>query len=72
MVHAAAAATRGESTSPRRAMDIGAWAAGGALALAWIPALARAQEEGEGDVAVEEGGEEPNKNSSVAKAVEVR
>eukprot|EP00903_Cladosiphon_okamuranus_P019134 g17602.t1 len=51
-------------------MVTGVWAAGGALALAWLPALARAQEEGEGDVAVEEGGGEPDKNSSVAKEVE--
>lgn len=47
-------------------------AAGGALALACLPACARAQEQGEGDVAAEEeAGEETGKNSSVAKSVEV-
>lgn len=49
-------------------------AAGGTLALVCLPACARAQAEEEGDVAVEgdEEGGEPDKNSSVAKAVEVR
>lgn len=57
-------------------MGVRVWAAaaGGTLALVCLPACARAQAEEEGDGAVEgdEEGGEPDKNSSVAKAVEVR
>ena len=71
MVHAG-----GMSTSRRRGvMGVRVLAAaGGTLALVCLPACARAQAEEEGDIAVEgdEEGGEPDKNSSVAKAVEVR
>lgn len=59
------------SATRRRGMSIRVLSAGSALVLALLPICVKGQEEGEGDVAAEEGGGESNENASVAKAVEV-
>lgn len=67
MVHAGAA--RG-STFRRRGESI--IRVGASFLGACVSVRGQGQEEGEGDVAVEEDGGAPNRNSDIAKAVEVR